>query len=168
MNILQVRSCCVDRDVQELKDTLEIMRLKGLYCELVDLAARDPRPHYINSFRAIFTDDAIIDFTALGAGVLAGQAAIVKHFSVTLAEAFPNMWHSVGSPIIDVVGDRAVGRWTLTARAMAAGDRGATPLLTYGRYVDEFLRAGDSWRLSKIDFHNETPEPVPPGLVQAL
>jgi hypothetical protein len=76
------------------------------------------------------------------------------------------MWHSVGSPIINVDGDRATGRWTLTARAMAAGDGGPTPLLTYGRYADEFLRAGDAWRLSKIDFRNETPESVPPGPVR--
>lgn len=66
------------------------------------------------------------------------------------------MWHSVHSPVIEVNGDEATGRWTLLAMAVPIDKPSAPPFSVYGRYIDSFRRVGGVWQQSKLYFFNET------------
>jgi hypothetical protein len=142
--------------ILNLVDVHEICRIKGLYVDTIDRIVRDRQPDDIEKLGNLFADDSIIDFTQLGIGVIDGKKAIVELFSETMPTATAWMWHKIGSPVIDVNVDHAVGRWTLYALSTLVSDPTARPSATYGRYVDEFRRTAEGWKCVKIFFLNET------------
>jgi len=64
------------------------------------------------------------------------------------------MWHSFHSPEIEIVGDHAVGHWTVYCLATNAGSNQVDVIV--GRYRDEYLRTPQGWLQSRLTFSNET------------
>lgn len=137
-------------------DIRAISRLKGLYCDTIDRIIRDKQPDDAEILKSIFTEDAVIDFTLLDGNIYDGREAILRLFLETMPSVTGWMWHNTGAEFIEVNGDKAVGKWTLLAKALRVGDTGGVPFVTYGRYIDEFRRENGQWRQSKIFFLNET------------
>jgi SnoaL-like domain len=63
------------------------------------------------------------------------------------------VWHSIHTPRMDVTGDTAVGRWTLIVRMRRKGSTTSDEL--FGRYLDEFRRTPNGWRISAVRFIQE-------------
>lgn len=146
----------ISTNTDRLADEQAIRRIKGTYCDVIDRIIRDKQPDDEGKLRALFTEDAVIDFTQLGAGVIEGREAIVGLFLQGMPSNTGWMWHTIGAEVIDVDGDTASGRWTLLAMAQRVGAPDEPPSLTYGRYIDEFRRVDGEWRQSKVFFLNET------------
>ncbi len=142
--------------VRKLADIEDIKRIKGLYCDLIDRIRRERKPADAERLAALFTEDAAIDFSQLNEGIIQGRAAIIEHFTKKLPAAVAWMWHSIHSPVIEIAGDEAVGKWTLYALAVFNDNPAAPPFAAYGRYTDKFRRIGGVWRQSSLHFLNET------------
>src|SRR3546814_453613 len=145
-------------DLQKLADIQAIRRIKGLYCDTIDRIIRDKRPDDTEKLRALFTENAVIDFTLLDGKVYSGRDMILELFTGVMPAMTSWMWHTIGAEVIDIDGHKATGRWTLYAMAQRVGDPSAPPFATYGRYIDEFERVDGVWRQSRLFFLNETKE----------
>ena len=136
-------------------DCRAISRIKGLYCDIIDRAIRGKEPGDEEKLLALFTEDAVIDFSFLNGTTHQGHDAIRKLYFETFPSATKWQWHSIHTEVIDVDGDKATGRWTLFAAAIRLANPDVPPFLTYGRYIDEFVRVGGQWKQSKIFFLKE-------------
>lgn len=140
---------------QALADVEAIRLLKPKYGDLIDRLVRGPEAGDAEQLAILFTEDAVLDFkSALGRHE--GRDAIVRFFTEQLPAVTAWMWHSFHSPLIEVDGDEAEGRWTLYALSVGKDDPHAPPRATYGRYVDRYVRTGDGWRLEHQFFLDET------------
>ncbi|MBB4631953.1 nuclear transport factor 2 family protein [Sphingosinicella soli] len=122
-----------------------ILKVKHRYGELVDRLADRIDQNDLDALCALFTVDAEIDFASMQ---LSGRQGIVDLYGGQMQESLSWLWHSFHSPIVDIDGDRALGRWTLQGMTIA---RGATrPDTMYGRYVDELMRVDGRWQISRL------------------
>lgn len=142
--------------ISNLADIEDIHRIKGLYCDLIDRIRREGKPADVDRLAALFTEDAVLDFSSLNMGIYTGRTAIVEHFTKNLPALVTWMWHSVSSPIIEVSGDSAIGQWTLYSLADFQAKPSTLPPATYGRYTDTFKRVGGGWYQSSLYFLDET------------
>lgn len=142
--------------IGKLADIQDIQRIKGLYCDLIDRIRREGKNTDVEHLASLFTEDAVLDFSSLGQGTPKGRVAIVEHFTKTLPSAVAWMWHSVHTPVIEINGDEATGRWTLLAMAVPIDNPSTPPFSVYGRYIDTFRRIGGVWYQSSLCFLNET------------
>jgi hypothetical protein len=130
--------------LRALEDAEAIRRLKTRYASLVDAryAAGGPRPpaelaHLAAEIAGLFTEDAVWDGGALG--LCQGREAI----RARMAE--PTLLfsrHYFVSPLIDVDGDRARGRWELLAPCTLRDGR---PAWMAGTEDDEYARVDGAW-----------------------
>ena len=124
------------RSVAVLADIEAIRRLKARYFRFLD--TKD-----WTAFRTVFTDDAEIDVSADGAGVVHGAAAIVAAISGALDGA--TTVHQGTNPEIEVDGDEASGVWAMTDHLEfpdGAQLRGA------GHYHERYRRVDGEWRIA--------------------
>jgi hypothetical protein len=122
-----------------------ILRIKHRYGELVDrLCSRIDEADLI-ALGELFTEDAFVDFVAVK---LPGRRAILDLYGGAMQQNFVWVWHSFHSPVIEVNGDHASGRWTLQGMTITHGS--PTPTTVYGRYADEFVRTANGWRMSRM------------------
>lgn len=142
-------------DPAVLADIEAIKRIKASYGDIIDRMVRMPEQEDRDRLAALFTEDAVLDFHEM-LGRHEGREAIVRFFAEALPAGTAWMWHSFHSPLITVNGDEAEGRWTLYAMAVPKGAADPTPMLTYGRYTDRYVRTADGWRQSFQDFLDET------------
>ena len=77
-----------------------------------------------------------------------GRDAIVALWS-GLMSRYPFITHSSSDAIIDVNGDRATGRWSITERGRSAE---GVPILVLGRYQDEYVLDQTGWHFLRRDF----------------
>src|SRR3546814_5090584 len=98
-----------------ISDIQAIRRIKGLYCDTIDRIIRDKRPDDTEKLRALFTENAVIDFTLLDGKVYSGRDMIIELFTGVMPAMTSWMWHTIGAEVIDVDGNKATGRWTLYA-----------------------------------------------------
>jgi len=129
-------------DLQEISDRLELMDLMVRYSHAVDTRSWD-------DFDDIFTEDAVIDYTAFG-GPRGSVDEIKAYLAETLA-TFPAFQHLVSNPMLDIVGDVATGR-TMCFNPMGVsrpdGETGEPRVFFCGLwYLDQFVRTGDGWRI---------------------
>lgn len=134
---------------QRVSDILDIMALKARYCELADAIPLQDQAA-VPPFVDLFTLDVQGDY---GRGPIYGRDALVG-FLITEAIARQAwMFHAIGSPQIDIDGDNANGRWTVTAHMKP---KDALTINTFiGRYSDEFRRTSDGWKISAMRFEAE-------------
>ncbi|MCU1345271.1 MAG: uncharacterized protein JWL70_1537 [Acidimicrobiia bacterium] len=146
----------MDRDaqLQRLCDVEEIKVLKALYGVSIDSLVSRPDEATPKSLERVFTEDAVVDFGEVGRFV--GTAEIANWFGVSLPAMARSMFHSMHSPLIEVDGDRARGRWTVIARMIMRDAPDASEGVHFGRYDDEYVRTADGWRQSRLLFTAET------------
>ncbi|GFG68961.1 nuclear transport factor 2 family protein [Mycolicibacter senuensis] len=126
----------------EMSDRWQIQQLLVDYSTAIDTRNFD-------DLDAVFTDDAYIDYRAMGG--IDGNYPQVKAW---LAEVLPNFAgyaHMLGLPSIRVDGDTATAR-TFCFNPMVFGSKDtetpATMLLGLW-YDDEFVRSPDGWRMTR-------------------
>ncbi|MFT0890832.1 nuclear transport factor 2 family protein [Pseudochelatococcus sp. G4_1912] len=138
-------------DQQSLIDIESIKYLKAYYGKYADekyTADHQRKPQeeidrlaWLQS--GVFTDDAIWDGGAFG--VLEGRQAIYDNLRT-------GPWsfgaHYYVSPLIEVDGNKATGRWVLWQ--VGTLTRENTPIILSAVTEDEYRRTDEGWRLSKM------------------
>src|SRR3546814_13897636 len=80
-----------------ISDIQAIRRIKGLYCDTIDRIIRDKRPDDTEKLRALFTENAVIDFTLLDGKVYSGSDMIIELFTGVMPATTSWMWHTIGA-----------------------------------------------------------------------
>ena len=123
---------------QELSDRLEIHDLLTAYSYAVDF-------HRFDDLDAIFTADAVLDFTATG-----GISAPLPEIKAWLAGVLPHFGghqHLVATSQVVLDGDAATAR-TICHNPMWFTDEAIPPMFVGLWYLDSFLRTDAGWRIS--------------------
>ena len=125
--------------LQEVSDRIEIQDLLVRYAHAVD--TREWK-----LFAELFTDDAVVDYTAFGGP--RGTVEEVTAFLGSVLPMFSATQHLVANSAVTLDGDRAAAR-TMCHNPMALpGEEGRESLLLCGLwYVDELVRTPDGWKL---------------------
>ncbi len=125
--------------LQEMSDRLEIQDLLASYCEAID-------SHDWDALDGIFTDDAIIDYTA--AGGAKGNLSETKAYLERALKQFSGIQHMLGLPVIKITGDTATSR-TIAFNSMVVERDGQPHTFFVGIwYCDELTRTDKGWRIS--------------------
>ena len=132
---------------QEVADRVEILDLIARYSTVVDRGAWA-------EMEALFTPDAVLDFTATGG--ISGSVADHQEFNAKVLSGFASTQHVMGLPTVVVDGDTATSR-SICFNPMVVND--AHVFFVGLWYDDELVRTADGWRFSsrvqsKSFFHN--------------
>ena len=123
--------------LQELSDRHEITELIARYSQLLDLRAWD-------EMDALFTEDAVLDYTATGA--ICGSWPEHKAFDQRVLTGFAGTQHVMGLPTIRLEGDRATAR-TICFNPMVVDDKKVFFVGLW--YDDELVRTSTGWRFAR-------------------
>jgi ketosteroid isomerase-like protein len=118
-----------------MDDYEQIRQLTYRYAYAVDLKE-------VDLHRELWTDDAILDFSAVGLNRLEGIAQITAYFEY-VRTALKSSCHLTSNHLITVTGDGGHGTCYWRGVSRTASDQ---ELLTTGIYTDSYVRAGDGWR----------------------
>jgi hypothetical protein len=129
-----------------LHDVVQLQTLKAIYCEAVDDCVNDGGGAAAR-LRELFTEDATGDY---GTGVLRGRDALIEFLVNSIKSSSDSAWHAIHSPRIEIDGDTGVGRWTIMVRRKARGSSEFETII--GRYLDEFRRTANGWRIRGVRF----------------
>jgi len=122
--------------LQEISDRLEIQDLIVEYCDAIDHCK-------IDRLDDIFTEDAFIDYTAMGGEK--GDRETIKTFLKAVLPIFKNTQHLISNYQIKLNGDSATGR-IMCFNPMELDDN--NPVMFLGLwYVDEYVRTEQGWRI---------------------
>ena len=122
----------------QMSDRLEIQDLIARYAHAID--DRD-----WNALDAIFTADAVIDYTELGGAK--GNLAETKAYLATAMAGFPAFQHLSATSRIDIDGDAAKAR-TILFNPMVIPHEGSEQVMFIGLwYCDELARTDKGWRI---------------------
>ncbi|MBI2963344.1 MAG: nuclear transport factor 2 family protein [Deltaproteobacteria bacterium] len=125
--------------LRRLEDLEAIRVLKYRYCTYCDDGYDAAR------LAPLFAADAVWDGGALGRFV--GREAI-RGFFAQCSKLVPFAIHQVTNPVIEVDGDRAVGRWYLWEPIVfASGNRA---LWMAARYDDRYRRERGEWLFESV------------------
>jgi 3-phenylpropionate/cinnamic acid dioxygenase small subunit len=128
---------------QELSDRFEIQDLVYHYAHLVDQKS-------IDALRQVFTEDAHVDYSALGGSVGNLEETIEFLKAALTNELFPNSQHLNANVQVELVGDRAKGRvMCFNPMEMAMPDGGTQTYFLGLWYLDEYRRTADGWRICR-------------------
>jgi SnoaL-like domain len=143
---LSVRSEVFNRPMlshAEISDRLEIQQLTVDYSTAIDTRRFD-------DLDAVFTQDAYIDYTALGG--IEGRYPEVKAWLAEVLPNFPMYAHMLGNFSVRIDGDTAASR-TICFNPMVlpgATKEGQEQVMFCGLwYDDEFLRTAQGWRMTR-------------------
>lgn len=138
----------MEQKIQELLDIEEIKRLKARYCFGCDgipsIDVNRNRQVDFEMVASLFTDDARLE----GVGRCEGRDAIREYYKGI--QRLPLAIHSVTTPLIEVSGDSASGKWHGIIPLITAEEKVAAWL--FGVYEDEFVRTADGWKIKKLGF----------------
>lgn len=126
---------------QQLSDRFEIQDLLVEYCHIIDR-------QQIDRLDEIFTEDAFIDYTAMGG--IAGNREEIKRFLKQALPAFGATQHMISNQQVRLAGDTATGRiMCLNPMQLGQGAQ-ASPVFFLGLwYVDEYVRTPAGWRIRR-------------------
>jgi hypothetical protein len=132
---------------QEVADRVEILDLLSRYSTVVDRQAWD-------EMEALFTADAVLDFTATGG--IRGSVADHQAFNAKVLSGFAGTQHVMGLPTVTVGGDTATSR-SICFNPMVVDEQHVFFVGLW--YDDRLVRTADGWRFSsrvqsKSFFHN--------------
>lgn len=126
---------------QEVADRLAIHDLLARYCHAID-------QHHWSDLRALFVDDAQVDFTAFGGP--RGDADMLIAFLRPVVEGLAGSYHSTASIMCDLDGDRATVRSAAHVVMSSTAPGGGEQHDHIGLwYEDEVTRADAGWRFAK-------------------
>jgi 3-phenylpropionate/cinnamic acid dioxygenase small subunit len=129
---------------QEISDRFEIQDLVFHYADLID------RKQIDRLRQEVFTEDAHIDYSAMG-GSVGDVASTIEFLEASLTdELFPNTQHLNANVQVSLKGDSATGRvMCLNPMDMIVAE-GQTQTFFLGLwYVDEYRRTDAGWRISR-------------------
>ena len=129
---------------QELSDRFEIQDLVFHYADLID-------KKQVERLRdEVFTEDAHIDYSAMG-GSVGDVEATLEFLQASLTdELFPNTQHLNANVQVALDGDTATGRvMCFNPMDMALPDGGSQTFFLGLWYVDEYRRTDKGWRISR-------------------
>jgi len=129
--------------IRRLEDIEEIRRLKVRYFEACDGGFGGLASHIPEEIADTFAVDGEWDGGPFGKRV--GRQAI-REFYDDVPQFFA--YTMLSEPVIDVDGDRAIGRWNL----MVYSDRGGVSRVTGGTHHDEYVRTPEGWRIALSRF----------------
>ena len=127
----------------EISDRLEIQQLTVDYSTAIDTRRFD-------DLDAVFTQDAYIDYTALGG--IEGRYPEVKAWLAEVLPNFPMYAHMLGNFSVRIDGDTAASRTICFNPMVLPGDaKGDTAQVMFCGlwYDDEFLRTTQGWRMTR-------------------
>jgi hypothetical protein len=142
-------------DMQAISDRFAIQDLMVDYCYAID-------NHDWDALDAIFTPDAIIDYTEM-VGVK-GTPAEIKLFLAASMAAVAASQHIISTSKITITGDTATGK-TVCNNPMVLADGGHVMFVGLW-YRDTFVRTPAGWRISSRYEENCWRYNVPAGLLQ--
>jgi 3-phenylpropionate/cinnamic acid dioxygenase small subunit len=104
------------------------------------------------SFRQLFTDDAVIDYTA-SYGIAGGPDEITRWISSLMTlELVPDTMHAITNVRISVDGDTAAAwAYYVNPDVMTVGADEPYLLFNAGRYSIALRQADGRWRISRLD-----------------
>jgi SnoaL-like domain len=127
-----------DFSLPAFTDWLGIHNLKARYCRLLD--TKDWA-----GWRALFTDDFILDTTHAGGERIEGADAAVAYVRSSITEDTITT-HQVHTPEIEVTGNTATAIWVMQDRNIWPNGR---TLLGFGHYHERYLRVGEQWKIAE-------------------
>jgi hypothetical protein len=119
----------------DFTDWLAICNLKAAYCRLLDTKDWE-------GWKALFTQDCVIDTRASGGTVEQGRERFVAMVAGALGQA--KTAHQVHSPQIYIAGDEATVVWAMQDRVI----RENFALTGYGHYHETCLRTSEGWKIA--------------------
>jgi hypothetical protein len=123
----------------EISDRLEIQQLTVDYSTAIDTRRFD-------DLDAVFTQDAYIDYTALGG--IEGRYPEVKAWLAEVLPNFPMYAHMLGNFSVRIDGDTAASR-TICFNPMVLGGDKQQVMFCGLWYDDGFLRTAEGWRMTR-------------------
>lgn len=127
-------------DGLEVADRLAIHELLARYCHAID-------QHRWTDLRQLFAADAQVDFTAFGGPK--GDPDMLIAFLQPVVDGLASTYHSTGSILCDLKGERATVRSTafvvMTSKETGGGERHHQIGLWY---EDELARTEAGWRFA--------------------
>lgn len=129
-------------------ESLEAIRdLKSHYARGADACLGSPSHENAVRLAALFTEDAIADYGALGRFV--GRAQIINGFEKVLPLVASWSQHYMLNPLLEVSGDYAQGSWYFHVAAALKAAPGAVTNM-YGSYRDTYVKTADGWKFSSL------------------
>ncbi len=131
--------------LQQISDRLEIEDVLVAYSEAIDT-------QNFEALDDIFTEDAEIDYSAMGGPV--GSYPEVKAFLQQSLPAFKNTQHMISNFQISLDkndADKAVGKiMCFNPMELELGEQQDNPLFFLGLwYIDSYQRVDNAWRISR-------------------
>ena len=142
--------------LDEVSDRLEIQEVMARYCQTIDRGDWD-------SFRSLFTANAVLDFTAFG-GPVGDVETLIAFIQPALASAKASH-HMVSTVVIDLDGDtanvRSAGHVPITLALPQDGEHTSFSGLWYN---DVFVRTSTGWRIKSRQQERAWTFNMPPAL----
>jgi hypothetical protein len=136
----------LEERVQLIEDRNEIADLQARYINYNDGGWQGPTHNHPGSVADLFTEDGVWE-GPLGSVRVQGHAAIAELFGQF--QVIPFIIHNVMNPLIEIDGDDARGQWhAIIATTTAEGQA----FWTFGRYLNEYRRASQGWRYTRMSF----------------
>jgi hypothetical protein len=128
--------------LQEISDRFEIQELLVRYCYAVDDRDWD-------SYRKIFTPDAVIDDTVTG-GVRSGVEEHIAYMKKALSKILISQ-HAISTTLIDIKGDDASVRTHCSCPMVVDLGNGKTQVFFQGLwYRNKIVRTPDGWKIKEL------------------
>ena len=133
-------------NLEQVSAKLEIQDLLYRYAELIDAKA-------FNQLNEVFTDDAFIDYTALG-GEKGNLSETIAFLIKSLTEAFPSHQHLNANFQISLASDsdihQATGRIMCFNPMEMAAKEGQSKLMMCGLwYLDDYIKKDGIWKIQR-------------------
>ena len=129
-------------DLAELSDRMEIRDLVTAYTRAVDTRRWD-------DLDAVFTDDAVLDYSSVGGPV--DSLAAVKPWIEQGLRGFDRYQHVIGQVAIRLEGDTATATAYLVNPMVARAPDGTETLWEVGGYYHhDLVRTPDGWRSRRL------------------
>ena len=125
--------------IEQLSDKIEINELLARYCHSLD---QKDWP----AFRAIFTNDAHVDFSAFGGP--RGSVSDLEFFLRPILDGLAGSQHTVSTIKVDLDGDTAKARSAAIVPMTTIDSMGEESTFISGLwYEDQLTRTKDGWRI---------------------
>jgi hypothetical protein len=129
-------------DCQELSDRQEIVDVITRYTRAIDTRSWD-------DLDAVFTEDAILDYSAVGGP--AEPLAVARPWVAQGLEGFLRYQHVIGQVSIELDGDTASATAYFTNPMVAPNPDGTENLVEVGGYYHhDLVRTPDGWRSRRM------------------
>jgi hypothetical protein len=127
-------------DTREMLDHYVIEKILKRYARALDEKNYD-------ALDAVFTADAVLDYTA--AGGIKGLYPVVKTWLKEVLDPLPEMQHFTTNVEIEFDGDRATGAsYTLNVNGVHDSEGKLQHMTVGAQYFDTFLRTPQGWRIT--------------------